>query len=111
LVSKRGIEANLEKVATISNMGPIGDLKGMQRVMECLASLSHFISRIEERGLPLYKLLWKADYFEWTMEAQKALDGLKNLLTRAPVLVPPEDRETLLLYLAETGQVVSLVLV
>lgn len=29
LVSKRGIWANYEKVTTIYNMGPIGDLKGV----------------------------------------------------------------------------------
>jgi hypothetical protein len=36
IVSKRGIEANPEKIAAITNMGPIKDLKGVQRVMGCL---------------------------------------------------------------------------
>jgi hypothetical protein len=40
IVSERGIEANLEKIAAITNMGPIKDLKGVQRVMGCLAALS-----------------------------------------------------------------------
>jgi hypothetical protein len=40
IVSKRGIEANPEKIAAITNMGPIKDLKGVQRVMGCLAALS-----------------------------------------------------------------------
>jgi hypothetical protein len=62
-------------------------------------SLNHFISRLGEPGLPLYKLLWKVDNLEWTIEAQKALDSLKDLLTRAPVLVPPDDGECLLLYI------------
>jgi hypothetical protein len=34
LVFERGIEANLEKVSAISNMGPIRDLKGVQSVMD-----------------------------------------------------------------------------
>jgi hypothetical protein len=54
IVSERGIEANPEKIAAITNMGPIKDLKGVQRVMECLAALSRFISRLGEKGLPLY---------------------------------------------------------
>jgi hypothetical protein len=51
IVSERGIEANPEKIAAITNMGPIKDLKGVQRVMGCLAALSHFISRLGEKGL------------------------------------------------------------
>jgi ribonuclease HI len=55
----RSTEANPEKIAAITNMGPIKDLKGAQRVMGCLAALSRFISRLGERGLPLYRLLRK----------------------------------------------------
>ena len=33
IVSEQGIEANPEKIAAITNMGPIKDLKGVQRVM------------------------------------------------------------------------------
>jgi hypothetical protein len=32
-MSERGIEANLEKISAITNMGPIKDHKGVQRVM------------------------------------------------------------------------------
>jgi hypothetical protein len=56
IVSERGIEANPEKIASITSMGPIKDLKGVQRVMGCLAALSRFISHLGERGLPLYRL-------------------------------------------------------
>jgi hypothetical protein len=56
IVSERGIEANPEKIAAITSMGPIKDLKGVQRVMGCLAALSRFISHLGERGLPLYHL-------------------------------------------------------
>jgi len=69
IVSKRGIEANPEKVSAITNMGPICNLKGVQRVMGCLASLSRFISCLREKGLPLYRLLKKSEHFFWTSEA------------------------------------------
>jgi hypothetical protein len=52
IVSQRGIEANPEKVAALEQMGPIRDLKGVQRVLGCLTALSHFISRLGEKGLP-----------------------------------------------------------
>jgi hypothetical protein len=63
IVSERGIEANLEKISTITSMGPIQDLKGVQRVTRCLVALSRFISRLGERGLPLYCLLKKTNRF------------------------------------------------
>jgi hypothetical protein len=93
IVSKRGIEANPEKIAAITNMGPIEDLKGVQRVMGCLAALSRFISRLGERGLPLYCLLRKTERFTCTPEAEEALGNLKALLTSAPILVPPATGE------------------
>ena len=70
IVSERGIEANPEKIAAISNMGPIRNVKGIQRLTSCLAALSRFISRLDEQGMPLYKLLKKTDAFVWTEEAR-----------------------------------------
>jgi hypothetical protein len=102
IVSKQGIEANSKKIAAITNMGPIKDLKGVQRVMGCLAALSRFISRLGEKELPLYRLLRKAERFTWTPKAEEALGNLKALLTNAPILVPPTAGEALLIYVAAT---------
>jgi hypothetical protein len=63
IVSQQGIEPNPEKVTAIEQMGPIRDLKGVQNVLGCLAALSHFISRLSEKGLPLYQLLKKHEHF------------------------------------------------
>jgi hypothetical protein len=63
IVSQRGIEPNPEKVTALDRMGPIRDLKGVQNVLGCLASLSRFISRLGEKGLPLYRLLKKHERF------------------------------------------------
>jgi hypothetical protein len=51
-----------------------------------MAALSRFISRLGEKGMPFYKLLKKVDKFQWTTEAQEALDALKKFLTTPPVL-------------------------
>jgi hypothetical protein len=107
IVSQRGIEANPEKVAALERMGPIRDLKGVQKVLGCLAALSRFISRLGEKGLPLYRLLKKHERFSWTAEAQDALDKLKAFLTHAPILTPLQDGEPLQLYVAATTQVVQ----
>jgi hypothetical protein len=111
IVSQRGIEPNPEKVAALDWMGPIRDLKGVQKVLGCLAALSRFISRLGEKGLPLYRLLKKHERFSWTVEAHEALDKFKATLAHAPILNPPQNGEPLYLYVAATSQVVSAVIV
>jgi hypothetical protein len=76
-----------------------------------VAAVSRFISRLGEKALPLYKLIKKLDEFVWTDEADVALKDLKRVLSTAPVLAAPEDQEPMLLYLAATSRVVSIVIV
>jgi hypothetical protein len=78
IVSERGIEANPEKIAAITNMGPTKDLKGVQRVMGCLAALRRFISCLGKRGLPLYRLLRKTERFTWTPRGRGSPRKLKG---------------------------------
>jgi hypothetical protein len=107
IVSERGIEANPEKISTITKMGPIQDLKGMQRVTGYLAALSRFISRLGEKALHLYRLLKKSEHFSWTLEAEEALTKLKAILSNPSILIPLATGEPLLLYVAAMTQVVS----
>jgi hypothetical protein len=97
-VSQRGIEPNLEKVTALNRMGSIRDLKGVQKVLGCLAALSRFISRLGEKGLPLYRLLKKHE----TVKAQDALDKIKVMLAHTPILTPPQGSEPLYLYVVAT---------
>jgi hypothetical protein len=100
-----------KKIIVITKMGPIRDLKGVQRVTGCLSALSRFISRLGKKALPLYRLLKKSEYLSWTLEAEEALTKLKATLSNSSILVPPATGEPLLLYVAVTTQVVSVVLV
>jgi hypothetical protein len=111
IVSQRSIKPNPEKIFALDRMGPIRDLKGVQKVLGCLAALIRFISRLGEKGLPLYRLLKKHERFSWAVEAQDALDKLKATLAHAPILTPPQDGEPLYLYITATTQVVSAVIV
>jgi hypothetical protein len=110
IVSHRGIEPNPKNVTVLKRMGPIQDLKGVQKVLGCLAALSRFISQLGEKGLPLYRLLKKHERFSWTVEAQEEIDKLKATLAHAPILTPPQDGEPLYLYVTATTQVVSAVI-
>jgi hypothetical protein len=76
-----------------------------------MAALGHFISKLDEKGLSFFKLLKKADKFVWDDEAQKAFEALKESLTTPPIMTPPVPKETLLLYIFATTNVVSTVLV
>jgi hypothetical protein len=75
-----------------------------------MAALGCFISKLGEKGVPFFKLLKKADKFVWDDKAQKDFKALKASLT-TPVTTPPIPKETLLLYISTTTNVVSTVLV
>lgn len=86
------------------------ELRDVQKLTECSAALSRFISRLGERALPLYRLMKKSMNFEWMNEAQACFDDLKWLLSMRPVLVTLKELEPMLLYIVTTNQVVSVVL-
>ena len=91
-------------------MAKTASLAEVQKVTGCLASLSHFINRLREKALPLYRLLKKADGFVYSNEGDEALRDLKRALTTTPVLAAPAYKETMLLYIAATSRVVRVVM-
>src|SRR6266508_2671522 len=102
IISYRGIEANPEKLKDIFRINSPTALKDVQKLTGCIATLSRFISRLGEWAMPFYKLLKKQDKFQWTPEAQQALDELKEFLTKPPTLVPLMPEVLLLPYVAAT---------
>jgi hypothetical protein len=111
IISHYGIEVNPEKIKAILDISWPNDLKDVQRLIGCIAAVSRFISRLGEKDLPLYKLMKKSNEFVWTDEADAALKDLKKVLSTAPVLAAPKDQEPMLLYMAATNRVVSIVIV
>jgi dsDNA-binding SOS-regulon protein len=111
LVSARGVETNPEKIQAILTMKKPTNLRRIQQLAGRVAALSQFIARLGERALPFYALMKKLEKFEWNDEADQAFEELKWMLSTSPVLVAPKEKETLLLYIAATNQVVSTILV
>ena len=111
LISARGIEADPEKIQAILTMKRPTKLHEVQQLAGRVAALSRFISKLGEKALPFYKLMKKADKFEWTDEAEAAFLELKKMLTSPPILVAPKENEPLYLYISATNRVVSTVLV
>jgi hypothetical protein len=110
-VSHRGIEVNPSKVNAIRKMKRPTGKKDEMKLTGMMVALGRFISKLGEKGLLFFKLLEKSNKFEWTDEADQALEELKTFLTTPPVMVPPAPKETLLLYISVSTQVVSAVLV
>jgi hypothetical protein len=111
IVSQRGIEANPSKTKAIEALEKPTQLRDVQKFAGCLASLSRFISRLGEKAMPLYQLMKKVDHFVWSQRTNDAFNDLKRALSTAPVLAAPASREPMLLYIAATPRVISVVIV
>ena len=90
IVSHRGIEANLEKIAAITNMKPLTYIKDVQKLTGCMAALSHFISCLGKKGFPFFKLLKAQEKFIWSEDIDKAFAKLKRFLTSPPIMTTPK---------------------
>jgi hypothetical protein len=111
IISHRGIEANPEKISTITSMKAPTCIKDVQKLTGCMAALNRFISKLGEWGLLFFKLLKHQEKFAWTPKADQALAQLKDILSKPPVLTAPRKKEHLLLYLAVSTHVVSTAMV
>jgi ribonuclease HI len=111
IISQRGIEANPSKIKAIEALEPPTQLRDVQKFAGCLPSLSRFVSRLGEKAMPLYQLMKKTDHFVWSQCADDAFNDLKRALSTAPILAAPAPREPMLLYIAATPRVISVVIV
>jgi hypothetical protein len=111
MVGHQGIEANPAKVDAIRNMAKPSNKKDVMKLTGMMAAVGRFISKLGEKGLPFFKLLKKAYKFVWDDEAQKAFEAFKESLTTPPIMTPPVPKETLLLYISATTNVVSTILI
>ncbi|XP_063948099.1 uncharacterized protein LOC135152193 [Daucus carota subsp. sativus] len=111
MVSKRGIEANPDKIKAILDMEPPKSIKDVQKLTGRIAALGRFISKSGDKCLPFFKALKKVKDFEWTSESQEAFEQLKKYMAEPPLLSKPVDGETLYVYLAVSEKALSAVLV
>ena len=97
MVSRRGIEVNLEKVRAIMELGPSRMVKEVQSLSGKIAAPNRFISKATDKCLPFFHTLRKS--FEWTDECQKAFEDLKKYLSSPPLLSLSKPGEELYLYI------------
>ena len=78
MVSKRGIEANPDKIKAILDMEPAKSIKDVQKLTGRVAALGRFISKSGDKCLPFFRSLNKVKNFVWSEESQKAFEELKK---------------------------------
>ena len=59
----------------------------------------------------MYKLLKKVDKFVWDDAFDSALQELKKILSSTPILAAPIESEPMLLYVAASNRIISIVIV
>jgi hypothetical protein len=110
MVSSRGIDVNPKKVEAILNLQPPQTRKEIQKLVGMMTALSRFIFKLEERGMPFYRLLHKVDGFQWDDQAAIVFVELNIYLKSLPTLVQTKPDDVLLLYVVATDVVVSTVI-
>ena len=87
VVSKEGNKPDPKNVEAIQKVRPPKTVKEVRRFLGMASFYRKHIKDFAEIALPLNKLTRKNQPFEWSEDCQRSLDTLKDLLTRAPVLV------------------------
>nr|KYP50682.1 hypothetical protein KK1_027499 [Cajanus cajan] len=62
------------------------NVKDIQRLAGRLVSLSRFIPRLAEKTRPIFTLLRKPNFFEWTDQCEEAFKSFKTFLATPPLL-------------------------
>ena len=109
MVSRRGIEANPEKVRAILEMSLPKTIKEVQSLTGRVPTLNRFVSKATDKCLPFFKTLKRA--FAWTKECKTTFQELKRYLSNPPLLSPSREGEDLFLYLAVFVTAVSAALI
>ena len=109
MVNSRGIKTNPDKIKAVLDKHPPSNTTKIQHLTWRIVSLSHFVSRSNDKCQPFFRVLKKTFY--WDTQCEKAFSMLKTYLSSPPVLVSPSEGELLTLYLAVLDFLTSAALV
>ena len=95
LVTRRGIEANLEQIRAINNLVSPRIVKEVQKLTEMATTLNQFINKSSDKCHPFFQLLSNNVKFLCNEECELALQNFKKYLTEPPLLSTPDEGEVL----------------
>jgi hypothetical protein len=90
IISSKGIEVDKSKIELIANLPTPKSIKDVRSFLGHAGFYRRFIKDFSVISKPLSNLLTKDNIFEWTEHCEEAFVKLKNLLTSAPVIQPPD---------------------
>ena len=90
IVSSKGIEVDKSKIELIANLLTPKSIKDVSSFLGHGSFYRRFIKDFSVISKPMSNLLTKDNIFEWTEHCEEAFAKLKNLLTSAPIIQPPD---------------------
>ena len=90
VISKDGIEVDRAKVELISDLPPPRSVKEIRAFLGHASFYRRFIKDFSKLARPLTNLLSKDVKFDFDSDCLQAFNKLKELLTTAPILKPPD---------------------
>ncbi|RDX79874.1 hypothetical protein CR513_39649, partial [Mucuna pruriens] len=91
MLTRRCIEANLDKCEAVINMRSPRSVKEVQQLVGRITTLACFLSRSTKRALPIFQCLKKSKRFQWTKVCESTFQELKTMLVSPPVLSKPRE--------------------
>src|SRR3990170_1515795 len=98
VISKDGIAVNPERVQAILDWIPPKNAKQVRSFLGLASYCHRFVENFSKIAKPLTNLLHKGVKFEWTDKCQESFQTLKDKLTSAPVLAPPDSRKDFVIF-------------
>ncbi|RDX66109.1 hypothetical protein CR513_55156, partial [Mucuna pruriens] len=80
MLTKRGIEANLEKCYVVIDMRNPKNIKEVQQLVRRISVLLRFLSWSTETALPIFHYLKMCEKFLWTEQSKEAFQKIKTML-------------------------------
>jgi ribonuclease HI len=102
LVDERGIEIGLKSQEAARTMVPPTTKRELQQLIGKINFVRRFISNLSGWIEPFMELVKiKAnEEFRWGVEQQRAFEGIKEYVSKPPVLVPPQQDKPFYMYLS-----------
>lgn len=111
IVTKQGIEANLNQINAFVIMSLPQIYKEVQHLTRRISALNKFISPSTDKCLLFYQLLKRNKQFELNEKCEEPFKQLKTYLTTPPIISKPEADESLYLYISVSEHAMSGVII
>ena len=97
IVSKSGISADPEKVASVKSWPVPRNTSEVRSFLGFCSYYRKFVKDFADIASPLHKLTEKNKHFEWSVQCQMAFEKLKEIMTDTPILAFPDENSSIIL--------------